>query len=60
MSSALGDDVTPVYEFEWTDGTVRKTTDAIESEKRHTTAIETLAELGRNDPECTVTLTGFK
>jgi hypothetical protein len=60
MSSTIGDDTTPVYHFEWDDGTERRTDESIESDERLTTAIETLAKLGREDPECDVTLVGFE
>jgi len=60
MSTTIGDDATPVYRFEWSDGDSRRTDEGIESDERHTTAIETLAELGREDPECDVTLVGFE
>jgi hypothetical protein len=60
MSTTIGDDATPVYRFEWSDGSSRRTDEGIESNERHTTAIETLAELGREDPECDVMLVGFE
>lgn len=58
--STLGDSATPIYEFVYDDGTVRRTDDDTKSPDRHTTAIETLALLGREDPECEVTLVGFE
>jgi hypothetical protein len=60
MVNAIGDDTTPVYSFEWTDGSSRRSDEGIDSDERNTSAIETLAELGREDPECEVTLVGFE
>ena len=60
MSATIGDGSTPVYRFEWEDGTSRRTDEGIESDERNTSGIETLAELGREDPECDVTLVGFE
>jgi hypothetical protein len=60
MSATIGDGATPVYRFEWADDTSRRTDEGIESDERNTSAIETLAELGREDPECTVELVGFE
>lgn len=47
-SNDLGDSVVPVYEFEWSDGTVRDTKDlpAVPD------GIEVLAYLGRDDEDC--------
>jgi|APHM01.1.fsa_nt_gi hypothetical protein len=60
MSTTIGDDTTPVYSFEWADGTERKTNEGVESDDAKTTAVETLAQLGREDPDCDVTLVGFE
>lgn len=60
MSATIGDDATPVYKFEWDDGSSRRTDEGIEADERNTTAIETLAKLGREDPECDVMLVGFE
>jgi len=51
----------PVYEFEWADGSVRRT-DTLENDSRdfREEGIEALAERGRADPECEVTLVGFQ
>jgi len=59
MSSTIGDDATPVYSFEWENGDSRRTDESV-SDERNNSAIETLAELGREDPECEVTLVGFE
>lgn len=49
--------LTPVYRFEWSDGTVRKTNDDdVFDEEPEAEAVETLAELGREDDDCEVTL----
>lgn len=50
--------MTPEYEFEWEDGSTRNTAD-IEDGERFPEALETLAMLGREDPDCEVTLLGF-
>lgn len=60
----MGDDddeltLTPEYRFEWDDGTERVTSD-IEDSGRFPEAIENLAEMGRQDPECEVTLVGME
>lgn len=60
MASTIGDDTTPVYSFEWADGSSRRTDERVASDGRSTTAIETLAEIGREDPDCEVTLVGFE
>lgn len=56
----MSDDITltPEYEFEWDDGRTRSTTE-IEDAEQYPEAIETLADMGRRDPECEVTLIGF-
>lgn len=50
----------PVYEFRWTDGSVRRT-DQIQDPAGllWEEGIELLAELGRDDPECEVRLVGY-
>lgn len=61
----MGDDdltLTPVYRFEWSDGTVRETSDPDFTSAPNGAspdAIETLAQLGREDPECDVILLGM-
>lgn len=59
----MGDDqltLTPVYRFEWSDGNTRQTDDpdAFDDEASPD-AIEALAERGRADPDCEVTLLGM-
>lgn len=50
----------PEYRFEWTNGDVRVTSDDDCFEERpHPDAVENLAALGRQDPDCTVTLLGM-
>jgi hypothetical protein len=60
MGSTIGDDTTPVFRFDWDGGSSRRTDEGIDSDERNTSAIETLAELGREDPECEVTLVSFE
>lgn len=60
----MGDDeltLTPEYRFEWSDGTVRETTDPdfTSAERVPPEAVEMLAQLGREDPECEVILIGM-
>lgn len=50
--------LTPEYKFEWQDADTRNTAE-IEDGERFPKAIEILAMLGREDPECDVTLLGF-
>lgn len=55
----MGDDsltLTPVYRFEWSDGTVRRTDEAVDVEEPSAVALETLAMIGREDPDCEVEL----
>lgn len=61
MSATIGDSATPRYEFEWEDGSSR-TTDELPSPEQgsKSEAVETLAQLGREDPDCEVTLLGFE
>lgn len=54
--------LTPVYRFEWNDGTVRETSDPDFTSDPHGAspdAIEVLAMLGREDPDCEVHLIGM-
>lgn len=53
--------LTPEYRFEWENGVVRETTDPDFTSAKNVPpeAIEHLAELGREDPECEVILMGF-
>lgn len=46
----------PKYKFEWEDGTVRTTDDLPE---QHPDSNETLAQIGREDEDCEVTLVGY-
>lgn len=55
----LGDSVVPIYEFEFADGTVRRT-DRIDGDTEFPIAIENLAVVGRDDDECTVNHVGFR
>lgn len=50
----------PVYKFEFASGLVRRT-DELENDSKDFTepGIEKLAEKGRADDECTVTLVGY-
>lgn len=51
----MADDLTltPVYRFTFADGTTRRTDDPDAFEEvPHPDAVETLAMLGREDPEC--------
>lgn len=54
--SLLSDSVVPAYRFEWDDGSSRTT----EELPRNPEGIEALAELGRQDPDCSVTLLGYE
>jgi len=50
----------PVYRFEWDDGSTRKSDDLQnDSPDFREAGVECLAERGRADPECDVTLVGF-
>lgn len=52
----------PTYRFEWEDGTVRETSDPDFTNSPHDIhpdAVEALAAMGRDDPECTVELIGM-
>jgi hypothetical protein len=60
MDATIGDGSTPVYSFEWDDGSSRRTDEGVPDAQNRTTAIETLAELGRRDPDCEVELVGFE
>ena len=58
--STIGDGANPIYSFNWDDGSSRRTDEGIEADDPSHSAIETLAELGREDPECSVELVGFQ
>lgn len=51
----------PVYRFEWSDGTVRETSDPSFTSAANVPpdAVEILAQLGREDPDCEVQLIGM-
>lgn len=53
----LEDNLIPRYRFEWDDGTERTTDDLPE---QHPVSNEVLAELGKEDEECEVTLIGYE
>lgn len=55
--SNLEENLIPRYRFEWDDGTER-TTD--ELPEQHPISNENLAEMGRQDDECEVTLIGYE
>lgn len=59
----MGDDsltLTPVYSFEWADGTERRTDDPDAfSAEASPDAVEELAAIGREDPDCEVSLLGM-
>ena len=50
--------MTPEYEFEFENNETRNTSEIDDGEK-YPKAIETLAMLGREDPECEVTMVGM-
>lgn len=55
--------LTPVYRFEWEDGRVRETSDPDFTSDPHGAspdAVEELAAIGREDPECDVVLLGME
>lgn len=56
----LGDSVKPVYRFEWADGSSRRTDNLVNGPDASARVVETLAMLGREDPECTVEHVGFE
>lgn len=53
--------LTPVYRFEWNDGTVRETSDPdfTSAQQVPPESVEALAQLGREDPDCEVILIGM-
>lgn len=53
-------DLKAIYEFEWEDGLTRRTDDIENKRVAGESAIELLAQLGREDPECEVTLVGYE
>lgn len=53
----LEENLIPKYRFEWDDGSERTTEDLPEQNPE---VNETLAELGRRDDECEVTLIGYE
>lgn len=55
-SNELGDSVVPIYELSWENGTTRMTDDDVVQEPA---LVELLAEWGRDDPSCEVTLVGY-
>lgn len=53
----LGENLIPEYKFEWDDGTERTSS---ELKEQYPDAIEALAQLGREDDECEVSLVGYE
>lgn len=53
--------LTPVYRFEWSDGTVRETSDPsfTSAQQVPPDSVEMLAQLGREDDNCNVILLGM-
>lgn len=52
---------TPVYKLEWDDHSRRTDDeDAFETDEPHPDAVMALAQLGREDPECEVTVIGME
>lgn len=56
-SDEMTGQVIPVYKFEWESGLERSSEDL---EKQYPDAIENLATLGKEDPDCEVLFQGFK
>lgn len=55
-TSSLGASIVPEYKFDWDDAPTRTTAELPE---QNGDAIEELADIGREDPSCEVTLLGF-
>lgn len=58
--STIGDDIAALYRFEWDDRT--RTSDELGdfAEAGLDATIDDIVDLGRADPDCTVTLLGFE
>jgi hypothetical protein len=63
--ATVADSNEPVYEFAFADGSTRTTAELPDDQSHdgnqidRVDCVETLATLGRNDPECDVSLIGF-
>jgi len=56
----IGDDVQPVYEFEWDSGLTRTTDELGDFEEAgFEFGLDEIVDLGRDDPDCTVRVIGF-
>lgn len=58
--ATIGDDVTPVYEFDWQDGLTRTSDEIGDLEAAGLDCtLEDIIDVARDDPECTVRVIGF-
>jgi hypothetical protein len=61
MNATIGDDISTNYEFEFEDGTIRTSDELGDFEEAGLNCdIEDVVGVARDDPDCTVRVTGFE
>lgn len=60
MKSDLENSIKPVFEFEWSNGRVRRTDELKNDSSLGEAGVHTLARLGEEDPDCTVRHVGYE
>ncbi len=60
-TATIGDDITPLYEFEWDNGIVRTSDELGDFESLGlSTRVDDIVDIARDDPECNVRVIGFE
>ena len=59
-NATIGDDIQPVYEFDWEDGLTRTSEELGDFEEAGLScSLDDVVDAGRDDPDCTVRVIGF-
>lgn len=59
-NATIGDDIAPIYEFDWEDGLTRTSDEIGDLEAAEfSCTIDDIVDLGRADENCTVNVIGF-
>lgn len=59
-NATIGDDITPVYEFDWEDGLTRTSEELGDLEEAgFSCTLDDIVDVARGDDECTVRVIGF-
>lgn len=58
--ATIGDDIQPVFEFDWRDGDTRTSDELGDLEEAGCSCtLDDIVDVARDDPECTVRVIGF-